>query len=754
MSASPPYRFGHVEVDPMKGHVRAGDEERHLRQKSFQVLLYLIENRDRTVGRDELLDRIWHDTAVTDDTLVQSIVDIRKAIEDDPRSPRFIKTVPKAGYRFIAPLLESEPLASNDPIREKRPHRAWAVGAGAVVVVVLVALLLVRHPELAQSSAAPPRKVAVAVLFFENRTKSAADDWLREGLADMLITGLSRSGDLAVISRQQTWVQLERAGLSANVVLPFEKALSVARASHAERAIVGSFTALGNTIRVDAQIHDVDSGKVVGGESLVVRRNELLSEIDTLASRLASDLGASRRMENVSIAGMMTNDLEAYRFYSRGIERAQALNPTEAIELFQKAVEIDPEFAMAYARIGYAYAVTWQFAQEAIPYFEKASRLSHRLSEKDKLYVAAWHAIAKLDFPTAIDHLRSLVARYPMEIEAHVRLAYVLVGEERLAEGIDVLERARVIDPESPPLENALGGFYSLAWRHRESIDARTRYLKLLPEEPNAHDSMGLSYHWAGEYEKAKLHYERALELNPRFEPALIHLANLNFQFGRYRLAIEQFQRYIDIAPSEVEKSRGYGSLAWLHRVIGDLETAERYALGANPKQPNSVSDLFLVALDRGDFATAEALVPQLEQKSPYTSRGARPMLRYAHYFRGYYAMKRGDEPAAIRHFKEALRHLPPTYSIDSMESCLADAYLTLGRWDEAIAESLRVLRLNPNEPHVRFQLARAYEGAGKLLEARNQYSRFIELWKDADADAPRLLEAKKKIRGPLTAVL
>src|SRR5438552_9364431 len=98
------YRFANVEVDTAQGCIRRGGEERHLRQQTLQVLVYLLEQRERLVTKEELLRNMWNGTAVTDDALVQCVMDIRRVLGDDSRRPRFIKTVPKIGYRFIGEL--------------------------------------------------------------------------------------------------------------------------------------------------------------------------------------------------------------------------------------------------------------------------------------------------------------------------------------------------------------------------------------------------------------------------------------------------------------------------------------------------------------------------------------------------------------------------------------------------------------------------------------------------------------------------
>ena len=113
MSEDQIYFFADVEVDTSRGCLKRGGEERHLRRKTFQVLLYLIKHRGSNITKEELLKDVWQDTAVVDDVLVQSIKDIRRIIGDNPRNPHFIRTIPKVGYRFIA-----EVQSQNHPVKE------------------------------------------------------------------------------------------------------------------------------------------------------------------------------------------------------------------------------------------------------------------------------------------------------------------------------------------------------------------------------------------------------------------------------------------------------------------------------------------------------------------------------------------------------------------------------------------------------------------------------------------------------------
>ena len=466
------------------------------------------------------------------------------------------------------------------------------------------------------------------------------------------------------------------------------------------------------------------------------------------SEELASHLGAPAEQEtNAGLTTVMTNNLEAYRYYSLGVEKAQAVQSPEAIALFQKAVALDPQFAMAYAGIGYVYAVTWDRQDEGKPYLEKAFQLSARLTEKDRLYITAWYAIANLDFPAAIKSFREIVAHYPLEVEAYRRLGLLLKGEEQLDEAIEVLKQGLVIDSGAKDLYNALGGVYSDAGRHDEAIALFKRYVDLGPQEPNAHDSLAIGYEWAGRYEEAIQEYNRALALKPDFEIAIVHLGNTYFQQGRYREAIEQYRHYIKAAPSNSERTRGLSCIAEVQQRMGKLVEAERNAKQASDNGKANVFELFMIALEKGDLVKAEKLKGVIEAIQ-YSVRGSRSSQRPFLYFRGSFDLKRGRSADAIENFKEALKHKPQTWNIDAYEDCLANAYLELGRLDEAIAEYERILKLNPNYPLVHYHLGLAYERKGQQDQARVVYQRFLQVWKDADADVPEVVVAKKALSG------
>jgi tetratricopeptide (TPR) repeat protein/DNA-binding winged helix-turn-helix (wHTH) protein len=768
------YRLDGFEVDASQVCLKRDGEERHLRQKTFQVLLYLLEHRERLVTKDELIESIWADTAVTDNALEQCLAEIRKVLGDDSRNPRFIKTVPRAGYRFIGGVEvvdtdkpvppEFDQISQAPPAAEiANPVRAPQRFSRAAVLVLGIMVFAggaigtgayLRNRSKSASSASmtvsqDPAKRSVAVMFFDNQSGNAELDWLREGLTDMIITDLSRSRNIAVLSRQQLAVLLSRTGRNESDRIQLDEALDIARASHAKVLLLGSFAKLGEQIRIDVHLHDGRSGELLTAERLVVDQpSQILTQVDLLSLKLATYLGGNGDAgDKAGLSSVMTNNLEAYRYYSLGVEKAQGLRNEEAIALLQKATELDPNFAMAFARIGYVHAVRGTNPALGRPYLEKGYQLSERLVEKDKLYISGWYALANFDYPSAINSFRQIIANYPLDVEAYSHLSRLLRGEDRTEESLEVAKQGLVIDENSTELYNILGSAYSDLGRHDEAIAMFRRYVELAPGEPNAHDSLALGLQWAGRYSEASDEFQKALSIKPDFEIAVIHLGNTYFQLGRYREALKQFDQFIRMASSDLDTGRGWYSTGWISMKLGKSAQAEQAGKLNLKNRKGGAENLFMLAVQRGDLTSAKTFLETIEARA-IADRGTRSYSRDVLFYRGWFELKSGHSDQALETFKEVLKRRPMTFHFESWEDCLANAYLELGRFDESIAEYERILKLNPNYPLVHYGLAQSYEGKGLPAQARKEYEQFLQIWKDADANVPEVIAAKKALGG------
>ena len=168
---------------------------------------------------------------------------------------------------------------------------------------------------------------------------------------------------------------LERNGFAKDENIQTENAVEISRQSRAENFITGSFARIGETIRLDVRLFDARTGEILAAETATVEKPEkIFSAIDLLSLKLTNHLDATpfERERQTNITGAMTGNLEAYRNYSLAVNLAQSLRNKEALALLEKAAALDNEFAMAYARIGYIYAVAWGFPDKAKPYLVKS----------------------------------------------------------------------------------------------------------------------------------------------------------------------------------------------------------------------------------------------------------------------------------------------------------------------------------------------------------------------------------------------
>lgn len=781
------YRFAELELHPLQRRLMRAGRETHLRKKSFQVLTYLVQNHDRLVTKEELFDKLWSDTAVTEGALTKCIIDIRQALGDDAHQPKFVKNIPRVGYRFIHPVEElhlngagsslsivteettsveieyTESITAATPLDKQHavaalPARARffstrrrkLVAALAVLVLAVAAVYsgrkLLSSGDTASEAVLPqvPGKTPVVVMFFDNQSNSQELDWLREGLADMLITSLARVENLTVLSRQQLHLSLQRMRGNSASEFQLKDAFDVARRMKVDFVVSGSFARLGEKIRIDVRIHNPQSGAISAAESLTVDRpDQILEQVDLLALKLARHLGTpdTDQAEEKKLSSVMTNNLEAYRSYSLGVEMAQGYHSLEAIELLNQAIALDPEFAMAHARIGYTHAVVHNNeGEKAKPHLEKAFQLSHRLTEKDHLWIISWYALAHEDIERARRTLRQIINRYPLEVEAYFRLGGFTTNFE---EKISVLKQGLVIDPAAYDIWNELGLAYCYSGRYEEAFAAFKRYIELAPDEANAYDSLGMCYNEAGRFDEALIEFKRALDLNPRFHFTRIHVGDSYLQQGRYRKAEEQYRHVLEVAPSNWDRAFVYNKLATVYLKKGDLKRAEAAARN-ELRLKNDMGGSFIVALARGRLAEADRLKESFLANSPEF----RPLSGHAHqraYFLGQYALKAGRADEALEYLNQFV-HSPRQVWNDRWPDALAEGYLELGRWDEAIIEYERLIALNPNYALLHYNLGKAYEQKGQRERARAAYERFLQIWKEADADIPEVLAAKQSL--------
>jgi tetratricopeptide (TPR) repeat protein len=367
------------------------------------------------------------------------------------------------------------------------------------------------------------------------------------------------------------------------------------------------------------------------------------------------------------------------------------------------------------------------------------------VTPRDRLFIHAWYAVACQDYEGAERAYKEILAAFPAEIEVYDALGTLLTGEHRDDEARQIFQRGLAIEPDMPQLHNMLSTSYFELGEKEKALESAQRYVSLTAE-PNAYDTLAAAYHRIGRYDEARATYLEAIRRKPDFEIAIIHLGNLYFQLGRYRDALEQYREYIRIAPSNVERVRGHLSSSWVYWKKGEVANAERETAEAVRLNQHDLRETLLLQADHGRLVFTSDLRRQLLAPSTGADRGAPESRRIPYFIAGYVALRDQKTDEALGYFRAVLREHPIYWYIDPLETCLADALLELGRFDEAAAEYRRVLNVNPNYPMARYRLGLALDGKGLRREARAEFKRFLEIWKDADPDIPELVEAQSRL--------
>jgi tetratricopeptide (TPR) repeat protein/DNA-binding winged helix-turn-helix (wHTH) protein/TolB-like protein len=736
--AESPVRIGEFELYPDRLLVRRGGEDIPIRQQTLRVLLCLIEHRERIVSRDELHAAVWGDTAVTPDALVQCIVEIRKILGDSAREPRFIRTVQRSGYAFIGPAgTEAPPAAVAAPVPivvplvppTSRWRRYAAVALAAVILIAIVAP--------GRIGPAAPRwpndsgRKRLMLLPFENASNDVSVGWLVDGLPNMLMTGLGRSP-----------------AISAVTMTDADEGRAIARKARADGVVSGSFTTIGDTLRVDVRIESAD-GATIATDSLVAARHvAVLTEIDVLARRLMTAVGVGAPADGITaqFGDVMTRNLEAYRNYILGVERANAIEPAAAIEFFEQAVKHDPAFAMAHARIGAAYAVTLGFADKGQPHLAKAFALSDRLRERDRLWILAWYSLAKVDYDNAVTPLETLIAKYPDDVEAYSLLGNIFTGQERWDAATDVINRGLRIRPNAKDLLNHASAVATLSGQADAAIDFARRYIAVAPAEANAYDSLGLRLQHFGRYDEALDAFAEAARVNPKFRIGYAHAGNVYFQQGRYREAAASYTQFLRTATNDEERARAHTSLAWIAYRGGDTRRARALADQALSLSKRSWWPAGYFAWVRGDQAGYQRVMRDLQQAGHFSNRGKPYPPITERYLSGLDLLSAGRTDQAIAELREAVRHPPIDWAINPLEDCLAETFLTLGRDDEAAAEYRRLAGARPWVAWYHYRLAEIAERGGDGPLAIREFQQFLQLWPRADANVPAVAAARRRV--------
>jgi TolB-like protein/DNA-binding winged helix-turn-helix (wHTH) protein/Tfp pilus assembly protein PilF len=537
-------RFGAFDVDLRSGELHKDGVKIRLQEQPFRLLALLLEHPGEVVTRDELRKRLWpEDTFVAfDDGLNTAIKKLRDGLGDSAEKPRFVETVSRRGYRFIAPVDGAGAPAVSAPgvagasvpaPATKRVRSRWAVPIVGAVVVLAAALLVsnvIGWRERLLRTPAPTRIRSIAVLPLENLTGDPSQEYFADGMTDALITKLAQIDSLQVTSRTSVLhYKAEKKSLPV-----------IARELGVDAIVEGTVTRAGNRVRIDAQLVRGATDRHLWARSYEGDLGDILVLQDEVTRAIATEVEAKLTpQERARLTSARSVNPEAYDAYLRGryfVNRKTAAGSNKSVEYFNLAIEKDPGFALPYAGLADAYIGSGFYGgmppKEAYPRAREAAQKALEIDEKlpeahsalaSIKFFFDWNWLgAEEEFKKAIE----LNPRYPL---AHRRFSYLLVSQGRITEAVNEAKRALELDPLSLAENTSYGWILGLAGQTDAVIEQNRKALELDPNYGPFHGQLALAYVRKGVLDQAIAHSQKATELS-KDNP--FPLASLGYVYG------------------------------------------------------------------------------------------------------------------------------------------------------------------------------------------------------------------------------
>lgn len=740
------------------------------------------------------------------------VVDLRGA-------RRRLESAPVAASGATAPAA-----AGKSPAAGLRVSRPVLLGGAALVAVA--AALAIWRPWRAggagnEAVAAGEGKPSVAVLYFENQTGDTSLDWMRTGLTDMMVTDLSQSSDIEVLGTDRLYQILDELHRADDRVISADLIQQIAQRAKVDRVLVGSYVKAGDTIRINARLQEAATGKIVTSERVEgAGESSLFSIVDNLTSRIRSQMAllanVAGRGGNLidrpgaapeagldrGVTDVTTSSIEAYRYYAEGINLHERFLEAQAQPLLEKAIEIDPKFAMALIKLA-VVSTNLGLSDKADEYAKSALDNSERATPRERYYIEGYYYSLRPDtWDRAIDAYKQGLALHPEHQASRHNLAGLYSRFWRFKDAAAEYEELLRRGTSNPTSYGNLAlaclalGDTSKARRTMES------FVQQHPDVAAGYERLGDALVAENRLPEALAAFDKAAALDPRAYQAPLGRAvvammqdrwtdaqAVSRQFGESSIVYQRWVGFMLSSLVATLQGRGTDALAEVDRAARlsgasqsdrisarlvranqllrmDRTTealAELKAVLPDTKGRSSAFDALrtLVAAEAkaGRVADARQTAGRLEALVAKVPGGSEKLL--LDQARADIALAAGDAAAAIETLSRAAATMPahwPTVSpgpqVDVWFS-LASAYRAAGRDADAVPWFERIVNAGPervwglaNYVQSHYQLAQLYEKQGNRARANQLYARFLDFWRDADFDRAEVADARRKLAG------
>jgi DNA-binding winged helix-turn-helix (wHTH) protein len=786
------YLFDAYELDEENLSLSREGRRLPLEPRALGVLLVLVRNSRQLLKKEAILEAVWKNTIVEESSLSRAVALLRKQLGDDARNPRFIETVPTLGYRFIAavdtrarkdgpavagdrgtpdvepttapdrPAIPPGPITPHGPAtlagRARMPSRyGWAAAA---VALLLIAALVVQRLTLRHDALSLAKKPIVLAEFANSTAEPVFDGTLRQGM----IVQLEQSPLLSLVSEQRIKAILRLMGQDTDARLTPALAREVCQRMAGAAVLEGSIARLGGQYVLGLRATNCSTGETLDAQQVqAAKKEEVLQALGQIASRFRTRVGeslASVSSLDTPLAEATTSSLEALKALGEANNVLNAKGSTASIPFFQRAIALDPEFALAHAALGRVYGDVGQETRSARSTAE-AYKFRNRASERERFFIdAAYDIQVTGNLEKALETCETWERVYPQDSGSlGFRAGLILRVFGRYAQGAELARKLVATEPEFALAyhlqiinEIALGNlgaaqsvldravarnheipYYQLDRLRLAFLNGNQPALERLMASMVGHPQ---TEEFAAGQEASLLAYSGRLGRSQEIsERAATHALQLDRRelaarleagsalrealFGNQDAALRLAKAALDLSSG---RDTEYGA-AVAYALAHDSTAAKTLTDDLERRLPEDTAVRFhyaptlraLLALDRGDPANAlEALkiAEPFELGSPPSSFSGFYGTMYPVFVRGeaYLASRHGTEAAA--EFQKILSH-PTTVASDSIGAL---AHL---------------------------ELARAFVLSHDMTKAKAAYANFFQLWKNADSNIPALETAR-----------
>jgi TolB-like protein/DNA-binding winged helix-turn-helix (wHTH) protein/TolA-binding protein len=589
----PILRFNDTELDIGRYEIRRKGRSLRLERLPMELLILLASRQGELVTREEVIERLWgkgvHLDA--DQGINTAIRKIRLCLSDTADNPIYVQTVVGKGYRFIPPVTISqptipppndepslkvrilEPPAVPNPGSSRWGTRKWIVIAALATVAATSASAWMWFAHRA-SQPAPIR--AIAVLPFENLSGDPAQDYFVDGITDELITEMAKMGGVRVISRTSS-MQYKRAKVNLR---------KIASDLGVDAVVEGAVSRSDNRVRITAQLIRASSDQHLWANSYERDVTDILTMQTEIAVAVARELRVELALQMPVTTSRRPLNQEAYAEYLRGryawnLRRESTL--LEAIQHFETAIQIDPNFAQAYSALadchtalGYLNA---RSPEETFPNArlaaEKALELDSSLAEPHAS-LAYYYLYYDRNWDAAEKEFQKAIELNPNYAVAHDWYGVYLTARGRWDDALKELEKARELDPLSLPISTDVGFSLYYSGKYDAAIQSLRETLEQDQDFPLAHLWLGRAYEEKGEYREAVLEFDKVQKALPGWPVAT---AAAGWVYGRWGKTSEARRILTELKAQSRHRYVSAYAIALVHAGLGDKDESLHFLI-------------------------------------------------------------------------------------------------------------------------------------------------------------------------------